>query len=81
MQSTYPTITAAEWATLRDLARRDLLPVGLGLIKRVKSGKGRITEDCAIAIHRVTKGAIPVWKIRPDLWAAGQIPPALKVAK
>lgn len=28
------------------------------------------------AIHWATGGAVPAWKLRPDLWSEGQIPPA-----
>jgi hypothetical protein len=77
MTSDRPTLTPPEWATLRAIARAGKLPVGVGLVKRVQGGKGRITEDCAIAIHQATAGVLPVWKIRPDLWAPGMLPPAL----
>jgi len=29
----------------------------------------------ASSIHHVSKGAIPAWILRPDLWREGQVPP------
>lgn len=31
----------------------------------------------AISIHYASNGEIPCWKLRPDIWREGQVPPAL----
>jgi DNA-binding transcriptional regulator YdaS (Cro superfamily) len=41
--------------------------VSQALISKAKSG-GRISARLAIAIHRVTGGAVPGSALRPDLW-------------
>lgn len=35
--------------------------------KRVAEG-GRVSAEMAVALERATKGAIPRWRLRPDLW-------------
>ena len=70
-------LTLEDWALLRKLARENALSIGGDLLKKIKAGHRRWTEDLAIEIHVVTSGSIPCWVLRPDLWAPGQIPPAV----
>jgi DNA-binding transcriptional regulator YdaS (Cro superfamily) len=32
--------------------------------------KGSVSAELASAIHRATKGRVPRWKLRPDIWNA-----------
>jgi DNA-binding transcriptional regulator YdaS (Cro superfamily) len=35
-----------------------------------------VTAEMACAIHHATEGGVPAWKLRPDLWHVGQLPPS-----
>ncbi len=32
-------------------------------------GSSRVSADLAVAIERATGGAVPRWRLRPDLWS------------
>lgn len=61
-----------EFRTDRSLSLKDLagtIGVTEAQISRIELGKRPITADMAIAIERATGGAVPRWRLRPDLWA------------
>lgn len=72
-----PSLPPPDWAAIRSLARAGKLSVGVALIKKIKAGQKRFTTEVATEIHRVTDGEIPCWRLRPDLWSEGQVPPSL----
>lgn len=37
-------------------------------ISRMLNGESRLTGELAVAIHKATSGAVPKWKLRPDLF-------------
>lgn len=73
-----PTLSQQDWLRLRRLAAAGVFSFKVGLVDKIKGDRTRRwTEDAALEIHRVTNGEIPCWSVRPDLWAPGQIPPAV----
>lgn len=73
-----PDFTRTDWKFLRSACRAGKVNLSQDLLSKIKAGKRRFTEDSAIEIHLATKGVIPCWRVRPDLWAPGQFPPALE---
>lgn len=73
-------LSPQDWKALRSLANTSELTFGVALVDKIKAGKRSWTPDNAIEVHVVTNGSIPCWKLRPDLWSEGQIPPALEIA-
>lgn len=37
--------------------------------------RGHVSPEMAAAIHYATKGVVPAWELRPDLWSRGVEPP------
>jgi len=75
---TFPcTLSPPEWLLLRQWAREGRFTFGVALVDKIKGGGRRWTDDNAIEVHRISKGEIPCWKLRPDHWAEGQLPPCL----
>ena len=48
--------------------------VSVATIYRAISG-GPCGAPLAVLVHHATKGAVPCWVLRPDLWRKRQVPP------
>jgi len=59
------------------MAREGKFSFSVALVDKIKGGGRRWTEGNAIEVHRVSNGEIPCWKVRPDIWAEGWVPPCL----
>ena len=70
-------LSSPDWTLLRQMAREGQFSFGVALIDKIKGGDRRWTEDNALEVHRISNGVIPCWKVRPDLWGEGYIPPCL----
>ena len=71
-------LSPSEWLLLRQWASAGRFSFKVTLVDKIKGTPGRRwTEDRAIEVHRVTKGEIACWSMRPDIWAVGQLPPCL----
>lgn len=70
-------LTAAQWAQLATLAEAGEIPITGNSLKAIRYGRRRWTEDLSIRVHEVTKGEIPCWATRPDLFNVGVLPPCL----
>lgn len=44
-----------------------------GAIWKAKTA-GRVSGELAVAIEKATKGAVPRWRLRPDLWDTPALP-------
>jgi len=71
------TLTPDQWARVRLLARTDQFSFGVALVDKIKAGERPWTDKNALEVHRVTKGEVPCWAMRPDIFREGQLPPAL----
>lgn len=45
-------------------------------ISRVLNGRNRISAELAIDIEKATKGSVPRWTLRPDIFTVYPVPPA-----
>ena len=77
MKSSRPLIDAAVAIHGSETALAKACDVRQGTIWKARS-VGRVSAELAVKIDRATKGAIPRWRLRPDLWDAPAAPAASK---
>lgn len=65
-----PLIVAAIQKRGSQQALAEAMGVKQQTVSKLLHRKLRIDADHAIAIHRATAGAVPRWKLRPDLFEA-----------
>ncbi|WP_082476072.1 YdaS family helix-turn-helix protein [Methylobacterium sp. Leaf99] len=65
--STRPLIQAAIAILGSEAKLGSACGVSQGAIWKAKRA-GRVSGELAVAIERATKGAVPRWQLRPDLW-------------
>lgn len=46
----------------------ELMDVTVGMVSHWVTGRVRITAERAVELEEATKGEIPKWGTRPDLW-------------
>jgi hypothetical protein len=70
-------LTSLEWDLLGQLIQEGRLPIKSNTLRAIRYRTRRWTDELAIAVHAATNGKIPCWKIRPDHYTEGVVPPCL----
>ena len=58
---------------LKDFAEKS--GVNLWTLYKIEAGEQDAADIQCPRIHWATRGRIPAWVLRPDLWKEGQVPP------